>query len=457
MEKYYKMAPHFLQNIAISLFNFFHYRIRYGNLYKEYRSTFDQNRHLSLLQLKELQKQKLIDLFNHATTNSSFYRNKYKRIKTLSDLNKLSQLPLVSKEEIRKNISSIRTIPLKYRQVFETGGTTGLSMHVVYTKNNLQERFAMLDSFRGQYNYKLGCKSAWFSGKNIITYRDLKTNRFWKTDYLYNIRYYSSFHLKKDYLKFYLENLIKYKPQFLIGYPSCMIEIAEFGLSQGYDFPSNVVKAIFPTSETFSSENQQSLELFFKAKVYDQYASSEGAPFITECKYRNLHMQLQSGVFEVLDCDNVPSNEGRLVVTSFTSYGTPLIRYDIGDRVILGKGSCTCGDNNPLIEKISGREVDFVYSLETGKIFLGNISNTLKKVKGVKKFQVIQNSLDSIDINLIINPEYFTKEMEIQFLNNWRDRLGLKMGIKINVINHIPAAVSGKYQMVINNIKHLLD
>ena len=40
--------------------------------------------------------------------------------------------------------------------------------------------------------------------------------------------------------------------------------------------------------------------------MYNQYASSEGAPFIIECKEGNLHLELQSGVFEVLDENDKP-------------------------------------------------------------------------------------------------------------------------------------------------------
>lgn len=56
--------------------------------------------------------------------------------------------------------------------------------------------------------------------------------------------------------------------------------------------------AIFPTSETLTKAGRELLERVFKCKVFDQYASSEGAPFVTECENQVLHMELASGVFE---------------------------------------------------------------------------------------------------------------------------------------------------------------
>src|SRR5690606_888232 len=218
----------------------------------------------------------------------------------------------------------------------KTGGTTGKSLEVKNRAINSQERFAMLDDFRSRFGYELGKKTAWFSGKNLLTLKDIKKNRFWKTDTYHNVRYYSTFHIKEDYLKYYVEDLINYQPEYFVGFPSTILEIAKYGLSKGYDFPKGVIKAIFPTAETITQEMRETIETFFKTKMYNQYASSEGAPFIFECEKGNLHLELQSGVFEVLDENDQPTNSGRLVVTSFTNEGTPLIRYDRSEERRVG-------------------------------------------------------------------------------------------------------------------------
>jgi phenylacetate-CoA ligase len=313
----------------------------------------------------------------------------------------------------------------------------------------------MLDNFRSRFGYKLGLKTAWFSGKNILSSKDLKRNRFWKTDNYYNVRYFSTFHLKEEFIGIYAENLRKYKPEFLIGFPSSMLEIARFGLKNNIPPPENI-KAIFPTAESITHETRTVLESFFKAKVYDQYASSEGAPFIYECKNQNLHLELQSGVFEVLDENDNYANIGRLVITSFTTSGTPLIRYDIGDSIELSDGICDCGNHNPLVKEILGREDDFIFSPQNGKINLGNISNTLKDTQGIKKFQVIQNEINTILLKISIDEKLYNKKIEKILIKNWRDRIGSEMNIKIELVYKIEVERSGKYRIVKNHIKHLL-
>src|SRR5690606_25700466 len=137
-----------------------------------------------------------------------------------------SDLPIVNKETLRQNIDSIVVKTTEKLEKSKTGGTTGKSLEVQNFARNSQERFAFLDDFRSRFGYELGKKTAWFSGKNLLTTKDINKNRFWKTDPFHNVRYYSTFHMKKEYLKFYVEDLIKYAPEYLVGFPSTMFEIA---------------------------------------------------------------------------------------------------------------------------------------------------------------------------------------------------------------------------------------
>lgn len=457
-EKVYQLLPNFLQNILISLYNFSSNTIRYGGKYKYFRQQFKNNNDLSYQALKKIQQDRYASLIAYATDHSSYFKEKLGNKKDeYKKLTNISNLPLLSKEEVRANIEAIYTLDKKEAVVSKTGGTTGKSLEVLFLKEDFQERFAMLDNFRSKFGYELGKKTAWFSGKNILTKRDVRKGRFWKQDYFYNVRYYSTFHIKTAYLNYYIEDLIKYKPQFLVGFPSNMLEIAKHGLANHIMFPRDIVKAIFPTAETVTPRTREILQAYFHCGVYDQYASSEGAPFIFECKNHKLHLELQSGVFEVLDDNNQPAKKGRLVVTSFTTRGTLLIRYDIGDAIELSEESCDCGNNNPLVKQIFGRVDDYVYSPKNGKINLGNVSNTLKDTTGIIKFQVIQNSLNELRINYMVDPISYNIVSLATFKKNWIDRVGDKMKITYTIVNDIAVANSGKYRLVINNVKHLID
>ena len=457
LEKLFSKSPNFFQEFMVSLYNYLAYRKRYGGNYKKHLKHYQKSNNLTLNELNNIQLNKLKLFLIHANTKSLFYRNLFNQI-NLSNFDKiedLNQFPIIDKETLRKKNMSLYTISKEQGIIVKTGGTTGKPLEVLYTSDDIQERFAILDNFRSWHGYKLGKKTAWFSGKSLLNPKDIKKNRFWKTDYLYKVRYYSTFHVHNKYLKYYLKDLIKYKPLYMIGFPSTMYEIAKYGITQNISFPPNTIKAIFPTAETITDDIRTVLEGFFKTNLYNQYASSEGAPFILECKNKKLHLELQSGVFEVLDKNNNSCEKGRLIVTSFNTYGTPLIRYDIGDEIELSNETCNCGNNNPLVKNILGRKSDYIYSEETGKINLGNISNCLKGVKGIIKFQIQQNVFDKLIILIEKDHQTYSQKYESVFLKNMVDKIGSKMKINIKYVNEIPVEKSGKFRMVKNSLKNI--
>ena len=64
-----------------------------------------------------------------------------------------------------------------------------------------------------------------------------------------------------------------------------------------------------------TSSGRELLERVFSCNVYDQYASSEGAPFVAECGSQVLHIELTSGVFEHFE-----EGSDAVLVTSFTTH-----------------------------------------------------------------------------------------------------------------------------------------
>ncbi|MBD3583453.1 phenylacetate--CoA ligase family protein [Flavobacterium sp. D33] len=457
LEKFFAKSPNFVQELMVTFYNVKAYRKRYGGKYQEFLQIARENRNLSKAQLEAIQRKRYSEFIGKAISGSKFYAGNFAAIADASNLDNIRQLPILNKEDLRSRILDVYTISKEQGNVAKTGGTTGKSLEVLYKPENTQERFAMLDEFRSRAGYELGKKTAWFSGKSLLTKSDIRNNRFWKTDHWYKVRYYSTFHIHEKFLGHYVRNLIAFQPEFMVGFPSTMTEIARYGKNHGIEFPAGIVKAIFPTAETVTPLVRETLERYFKTKVYDQYASSEGAPFIFECAKGKLHIELQSGVFEVLDENDDPARNGRLVVTSFTTEGTPLIRYDIGDSLELSDETCDCGNHNPLAKAIHGRIDDYVYSPEIGKINLGNVSNTLKDTKGIVRFQVLQNSLETIIVKIVVDQNVYTEAVEAKFLQNWRDRIGHDMTLLLEIVDEIPVEKSGKYRIVKNNIRHLLE
>jgi phenylacetate-CoA ligase len=209
--------------------------------------------------------------------------------------------------------------------------------------------------------------------------------------------------------------------------------------------------AIFPTSETLTKTGRALLERVFKCKVYDQYASSEGAPFVTECQKQVLHLELATGVFEKLDTDN-----DEILVTSFTTHGTPLIRYRIGDSMKFDVDStnCSCVNASPIVKEIQGRKLDFLYTAKGAKINGGNVANLFKNMpNALVRAQTIQNQMDEIKILLEVDKRLYKKEYDELLKEEFEHKFGSDTKIIIEHVDEIPREKSGKFRFIKNNVR----
>lgn len=442
MNRLVNYMPIILQNLLISIYNSYQYRIRQGGKYKEYREYFRKNSNLDKKSLDAEVNTRLRYFLNNATSKSEWY-SRYCNFESLNDF------PVLNKSDLINNLNRIATIEGKNAVVSFTGGTTGASMKVLYTKANIQERQALLDNFKAEYGYELGKKCAWFSGKNIVTESNLRKGICFRDDFINKIRFFSTFHITEKNFEVYWTSFCQFAPEYMIGFPSSVYEICAMAKARGLKF-ERTVKAFFPTAETLLPIHREVIGSVLGCRIADQYASSEGAPFILECRKGGLHMNLLSGVFEVVDEKMAPALEGELLVTAFTTEGTPLIRYRVGDKVKLAEGkSCSCGSNYPLVEKIEGRTTDYILSPTHGKVNLGNISNSTKGVKGIVKFQVIQRVMHQVEVSVVVTDEFTEKQKNI-FFKALKDRFGSEIVIILDVVDDIPKEKSGKFRFVKN-------
>src|SRR5699024_9979528 len=165
----------------------------------------------------------------------------------------------------------------------------------------------------------------------------------------------------------------------LDGFPSSIYRIA------GYTNRHNIKLdfqpyAIFPTAETLHDYYKKEIQRAVQCPVRIQYASSEQAPFITECQFRRLHVNLATDYFNLKEY-NKKEDLYELIVTSFIKYTTPIVQYEIGDIVEyqLTQQLCECGNKSQYVKKILGRQSDYLISEKNGQITSANMSNVAKE------------------------------------------------------------------------------
>ncbi len=450
LEKVYERSPIFWQNLMTTVAGYQKNSTRYGEVYHAHRAFLKDFDTWPLKKQQAYQFDELMKLLSYAVHKSAFYRDLYKGVdltsfRTVEDLKKL---PIVDKEMLRKNIADVITD--KDNTVEEhTGGTTGKSLVVRHRVEDSMRRMATLDHFKSRVGFEhLKMKRATFNGKHIVP-PGQKSKVFWRYNAACKQMIYSSFFLTEENIPYYLESLNRFKPDALDGFFTCMLDLANYMKRKGIK-PGFQLKAIFPTSETLTKTGRELLEEVFSCKVYDQYASSEGAPFVTDCPHQHLHMDLSSGVFEHFGMGD------EVLVTSFTTYATPLIRYRIGDSMVFspeGK-TCPCGMQAPMVEEIQGRRLDFLYTPEGAKVNAGNVANLLKNMpNSVIRAQFKQEKMDEVTVLLEVDKALYNKSYDDLLLNEFLHKFGSKLKVNIVHVDEIPREGSGKFRMIKNDVR----
>lgn len=435
--------PGLAKDIGVTIGSTYYYYLRRGGVFKEKKEEYYQLWRKSYKEQRNYQLEKFGELFWHAKKNSLYYAMKYKSI----DEAVLEKLPILEKEELRKHIDQIVIGDKRKLLKIYTGGTTGKGLVVYLSKTSIQNRIPFIELYWELHGYNFKDKFAWFSGRHLIGDNDVKRNVFWRTNHYLNIRYYSTFHMSMENIPYYVNNLNIYKPEFVTAFPASFHEIAKYMETEKIK-PQFQLKAVFTTSETLHRQQRETIESVFNCKVRNQYSSSEGAPFVIECPEGNLHMEMASGIFEVIDDNGKPAQEGEVLVTFFPSRETPIIRYRIDDRMRLsGRIGCKCGWDTPIVSEIMGRKTDYLEIPGRGKIWCSQFGDCVKGVSSVIAFQVELVDKSRIRVHLVADKEEFEKKDRENFLVHMRERVG-NIPVECVFVDNIPRAESGKHSVI---------
>ncbi len=407
-------------------------------------------------QFQNYQIARLRQLVSHAMQHSPYYRRCYTELKIDPSLIKsfadLQILPIIRKETFRQSndLFVSRHVDRKQMWVAYTSGTTGTPLTAYFTHRCMQERFAFMERLYHWYTPRPWRKRASFTGKLMVNPHQSKPP-FHRINLALNQQLYSSHHLTESNLPHYADELRQFGPDQIDGIASPMYVVADYLIRSGHT-GSVCPSVVIPTSETLWSFVRERLARGFQCKVANQYGSQEGAPLAYECPEGGFHICPESGIFEILDSDGSscqPETIGRLVVTSFSSEGTPLIRYDIGDLASWRGGVCLCGREMPLLRSIEGRVDDMFFTRERGVV--PRVDSAFKSMpSAIVATQVAQLAIDRFEVRIVPDPAMYKPEYGLALQEHLFDYLGRSVRIDLKVVPFIRRTVGGKMQAMVN-------
>ncbi|MFD2562449.1 phenylacetate--CoA ligase family protein [Aquimarina rubra] len=457
-EKIYNSLPYPFKFILLNIKAFQNSKQRYTKEFDAFLKEYIDLWNADSDHINAYQKSRLILLLSEALHHSDWYSKKMKELgikgKHIEEnpYDVLQKMPILTKSERKTNPDLLVNKSRNTDGVGYTSGTSGAPTINYLDKESINRSFALWRRFHKAIGLETKrVKQVRFSGRLIVK-PDSKKPPFWVYNYFENQLLMSTYHLTDDNLFHYVKKLNRFKPILLDGYPSAIYIISRF-INQKKLTLNFTPKAIAVTAETLYDYQRLEIEKAFNCHVYNQYASSEGSPFITECTQGNLHLNTDSGVFEFVNVKGEKAKFGevaQLVVTSFTNLKTPLIRYNIEDTVLLAEAgkTCSCGCAMPMIEKLTGREDDILWTKEKG--YVGRMDTAYKGLEGIVKSQIIQENPEEILVNLIAD-QNFDDKMQEKLVDNLKDRLGQNINYQIRVVEDIPLGPNGKFDAVKRN------
>jgi phenylacetate-CoA ligase len=141
---------------------------------------------------------------------------------------------------------------------------------------------------------------------------------------------------------------------------------------------------------------------------------------------------------------------GDVLVTDLENRIFPLVRYRIGDRGTLRRGTCPCGVTLPLMEKVRGRVSDCL-RLPAGRIMAGEYVTTIfdGSPLAVTNFQVFQHGDGHVTLKCVLGSTPNALSIVQTTARLLQKKVGTATPVQLEIVESIPHD-RGKMRFVIS-------
>jgi phenylacetate-CoA ligase len=161
------------------------------------------------------------------------------------------------------------------------------------------------------------------------------------------------------------------------------------------------------------------------------------------------HVNSERSISRVVRADGsdaAPGEEGRLLITDLENYVMPFVNYDIGDWGAAA-ASCPCGRGFPTLQRLQGRAIELIRTLEDKIISPDVLCNFMDSryhtVGYVSEFQAVQTAAHSVVLR-IVPTSRFNTEFETRLRDKFACFLGPGMDVQIETTEAIEDEPTGK-------------
>ena len=212
------------------------------------------------------------------------------------------------------------------------------------------------------------------------------------------------------------------------------------------------VELVMLTAEKLNDHDRQNIQEYFKCEIFDYYGSTEQSIFIYRPSDKEYYeVSNLTGYLEVRKEDGCLASdgeEGELLVTSYTSSYTPLVRYQIGDRCVVHRQIVLeDGSLHYTLKEIIGRNEES-FRTRDGRI-VSRFSLVLKFLpNSILRAQLfLSEKSNEIKVVYVADVDIKTYEFD-RFVSKISEMVGLGYAFSFDRVKDLTRDLSGKIRTV---------
>lgn len=310
--------------------------------------------------------------------------------KQFNSLDEFRNIPIVEREEISSNIDSFTNSDKEFDSWGTTGGSTGNPLQFPKWNTEKNETEPSVWYVRSFYGIKRSDKMfrLWGHshtlGKGLS--RIINKIKFGVGLPLIGFKRFSAYDLSEEKLKEAGNEILKFKPKYIIGYSKALYLLAKANEDKKDSFHKLKLKAVIGAAEGFERpEDKDYISNVFGCPVALQYAAMETNYIAHTHPDGEYKVLWKNNIIECVDDDGNPAETGRILITSLYPRAFPLVRYELGDII---SGCNKDGNSVYSFKEVKGRDNDFLMLDESTPIHSEGITHAIKFSEKISAYQI---------------------------------------------------------------------
>lgn len=364
----------------------------------------------------------------HAYEHTRYYKELFDSVDfnpyMVTSFENIESIPILTKKILQERFDDLIADDGDEGYLVTTGGSSGAPTKVMMSNETYYVEWSFVYSFWKEYGYDI------YSSK-LATFRGVKIgNKISEINPLYNEIRMNIFSMGRGNIEKYVKNIKKYGADFIYGYPSAIYNFCKLVQEAGIPV-DGMFKAAFLISENLYSFQEKKIKEILKCPIGMFYGHSERAVFAGKSE--------KGYVFNPLYGFTEIGRNGEPIVTGFINPKTPLIRYELDDK----------------IEKIDDffvieghRDMEVLYGKNGEEISVAAINFHDQTFNHISEYQFIQESKGTCILCVVPNQNF--EQLDLKMIEKAvKEKFGISLDVTVQVIEKVQLTQRGKYKMII--------